>query len=158
MGTWRSLPDIARKRWCAAARDRVILSGHLPPSRPGRRIVIDGDVIDGRRGFYCALGEAINGPGGYFGMSLRAVEDCLYGGFGLEFPYTIVWRNSAQSRAVLDASALRECLHEEREPLDVEVHEEGGIPVDGRTLFDEILALLMCVSEQRDGALKVTLL
>ncbi|WP_327590963.1 barstar family protein [Nonomuraea sp. NBC_00507] len=27
--------------------------------------------------FYLAMGEAINGPGGYFGRNLDALDDCL---------------------------------------------------------------------------------
>ncbi|WP_410652226.1 barstar family protein [Amycolatopsis sp. cmx-4-54] len=33
-------------------------------------------------GFYRAIGEPIDGPGGYFGWNLGALEDCLHGDFG----------------------------------------------------------------------------
>ncbi|GAB3899118.1 hypothetical protein GCM10029964_084580 [Kibdelosporangium lantanae] len=49
-------------------------------------------------GFYCAIGEAINGPGGYFGWNLSALDDCLRGGFGAQAPFRLVWHNSAVAR------------------------------------------------------------
>lgn len=33
-----------------------------------------------------SIGEAINGPGGYFGWNLDALHDCLRGGFGALTP------------------------------------------------------------------------
>ncbi len=49
-------------------------------------------------GFYCAIGEAINGPGGYFGWNLDALADCLGGGFGAQAPLRLVWHDSAVAR------------------------------------------------------------
>lgn len=40
-------------------------------------ISIDGGEILTTDSFYCALGEAINGPGGYFGSNLDALAKCL---------------------------------------------------------------------------------
>ncbi|MEU0544614.1 barstar family protein [Nocardia sp. NPDC005978] len=50
-----------------------------------------GDAVTDIDGFYCALGEAINGPGGYFGWNLDALADCLCGGFGATWPFTLRW-------------------------------------------------------------------
>src|SRR5262245_12196182 len=64
--------------------------------------VIDGEKIHDLNDLYRALGEAINGPGGYFGSNLDALDDCLYGGFGTpKGGFVIEWRNSATSRARL---------------------------------------------------------
>lgn len=35
------------------------------------------------------------GPGGYFGWTLDAVNDCLRGGWGAATPFTLVWNDSA---------------------------------------------------------------
>ncbi|MFW5437318.1 hypothetical protein [Paenibacillus apiarius] len=36
--------------------------------------------------FFCALGESINGPGGYFGFDFNSLIDCLHGGYGAVSP------------------------------------------------------------------------
>lgn len=51
--------------------------------------------------FYCAIGEAVNGPGGYFGWNLAALDDCLFGGWGATAPFTLHWEYSAEARARL---------------------------------------------------------
>lgn len=45
-----------------------------------------------------ALGEAVNGPGGYFGGCLAALDDCLRGTFGYTAPATLLWRDAATAR------------------------------------------------------------
>ncbi|MGG0757014.1 barstar family protein [Brevibacillus laterosporus] len=42
--------------------------------------------------FFCAIGEAVNGPGGYYGFDINSLIDCLQGGFGATSPYTLVWK------------------------------------------------------------------
>ncbi|MFB6367251.1 barstar family protein [Paenibacillus elgii] len=39
--------------------------------------------------FYCALGEAMNGPGGYYGSCLDSLYDCICGGFGATPPFVL---------------------------------------------------------------------
>ncbi|OJF15432.1 hypothetical protein BG844_04815 [Couchioplanes caeruleus subsp. caeruleus] len=55
---------------------------------------LDGQFVTDIEGFYCAIGEAINGPGGYFGWNLDALADCLRGKFGARAPFRLVWHNS----------------------------------------------------------------
>ncbi|WP_443729317.1 barstar family protein [Streptoalloteichus tenebrarius] len=43
---------------------------------------MDGRNITVRGGLYCAPGETLRGPGGYFGSTLDAFKDCLSGGSG----------------------------------------------------------------------------
>lgn len=43
---------------------------------------IDGSQVNNLEDFYRLLGEAVNGPDGYFGTNLNALNDCLRGGFG----------------------------------------------------------------------------
>ncbi|MGW0802654.1 barstar family protein [Nonomuraea sp. NPDC002799] len=47
------------------------------------------------------MGEAINGPGGYFGRNLDALDDCLRGGFGARAPFTLFWSDSHVARQSL---------------------------------------------------------
>ncbi|MGW2403259.1 barstar family protein [Streptomyces sp. NPDC001739] len=76
---------------------------------------MDGRHIVDEDSFYCALGEAINGPGGYFGWNLDAVDDCLRGRWGATPPFTLEWQHSTDARAHL--------------ALLLEIFEERGIEV-----------------------------
>lgn len=52
--------------------------------------------------FYVQIGEAINGPNGYFGSNLDAFWECLHGGYGTpDGDYTIRWLQSDDSRRSL---------------------------------------------------------
>ncbi|MFI9275172.1 barstar family protein [Kitasatospora sp. NPDC052896] len=63
---------------------------------------LDGSRVADRGGLYAALGEAVNGPGGYYGRNLDALADCLRGGFGPEPPFTLVWHTFATARRAPD--------------------------------------------------------
>ncbi|MFC8917362.1 barstar family protein [Streptomyces sp. NPDC057116] len=82
-------------------------------------------VIEGRRvtalaGFWQVVGEAVNGPGGYFGRNLDAFADCLSGGFGTpeDGDFVIEWRDHQLSRRSLGAAVFDELVEimEERAP------------------------------------------
>ena len=92
LNQWCSLDISSRKLWLDSASERFFRQrdGFTPSTEPGREVIIDGSIIDNRLGFYCAVGEAVNGPGGYFGKSMQSFDDCLFAGFGLEYPYTLV--------------------------------------------------------------------
>ncbi|MGW5848765.1 barstar family protein [Streptomyces sp. NPDC055254] len=55
---------------------------------------LDGANIRDLASFYCAIGEAMNGPGGYYGANLAALDDCLFGGSGPAAPFRLRWHNS----------------------------------------------------------------
>lgn len=62
--------------------------------------VLDGTQVRTLEDFWRLMGEAINGPGGYFGRNLDAFADCLSGGFGQpdDDDYTVEWRDHEASR------------------------------------------------------------
>ncbi|WP_327069989.1 barstar family protein [Kitasatospora sp. NBC_01302] len=62
---------------------------------------IDGGVIYNKASFYCALGEAVNGPGGYFGSNIDAVADCLSASRESMANFQLTWDRSALSRELL---------------------------------------------------------
>lgn len=62
------------------------------------KIQIDGNEFHNLDSFFCALGEQINGPGGYFGRNLIAMEDCLRGDFGVESISELTWINHQRSK------------------------------------------------------------
>jgi len=73
----------------------------------------------------------VNGPGGYFGGCLAALDDCLRGTFGYTAPATLLWRHAATAR-----EHLSETLTPDGQPYN---------------LFAEILDVL------REGGMNITL-
>ncbi|WP_393062148.1 barstar family protein [Streptomyces sp. LN549] len=65
--------------------------------------VIDGSEVTGPERFWDVIGEAVNGPGGYFGRNLDAFADCLSGGMGTpdDGDFVIEWRDHALSARAL---------------------------------------------------------
>ncbi|MGO4649915.1 barstar family protein [Nocardia sp. 2YAB30] len=106
---WRSLGPAARRAWLSVALRR---RSHppRPDDPPGARYELDGrDIVD-EDSFYCAIGEAVNGPGGYFGWNLDALDDCMCGGFCATPPFTIMARaprDREAERSTLRAAADR---------------------------------------------------
>lgn len=65
--------------------------------------VIEGAEVTGLDSFFEAVGEAVNGPGGYFGRNLDSLADCLSGGFGTpdDGDFVMEWRDHELSRRAL---------------------------------------------------------
>ncbi|MFD9791410.1 barstar family protein [Streptomyces sp. NPDC059070] len=95
-GLWEDLDAAGRRAWLSVALwSRDYQRRQRPEdAAPGAVFTLDGRRAVDITGVYCALGEAVNGPGGYFGWNLAAVDDCLGGGFGAEPPFTLEWLHS----------------------------------------------------------------
>jgi barstar (barnase inhibitor) len=89
---WAQLPVGRREGWLEVVslyRPRNPGAGNL---NPGRKVVsLDGRYITDLASFFCAIGEAANGPGGYFGSNLIALAECARGGFGVDPRFTLRW-------------------------------------------------------------------
>lgn len=144
-GSWIPLNTKARKAWLNDAHDRFFLSvRHRTTSIPGKHAAsLDGRETDCLLGFFCALGESVNGPGGYFGRGMRGFCDCLYGGFGLDRPYTVTWAHSESARRMLGPNALVEylaSLHMVTDSGRLWYEETLSLAESGRrSLFDEVV-------------------
>lgn len=90
-----------------------------------------GDITD-EPGLYLALGEAVNGPGGYFGGCLDALVDCLRGNFGYTAPATLLWRDAATAREHLSRVLAPEGEQYDLVALVLEVLTDGGMHVTFR--------------------------
>lgn len=89
---WSSLSFHGRRAWLRAVSARS--SRHSSPQRDTRHhYTLDSASIIDYPGIFLALGEAINGPCGYYGSNLDSVEDCLTGGYGPIPPFTLEWRS-----------------------------------------------------------------
>jgi len=118
---WRLLPShYARKR----RLDKVFRAQRFRPKPEDRRnltVTLDGAWITDVPSFWLSLGEAINGPYGYFGWNLAALNDCLRGRFGALPPLTIHLTHYEKVREALDCRAwIRYHAEKVRDYLDDE--------------------------------------
>ena len=112
-GRWRPLSRAQREQWLIAACNRHFKKLRRrqgwKDAEAGTVFVIDGAAIVDHPALLCALGEAINGPGGYFGgMKSLSLQDCLFGSFGVTLPFVLRIENMDACRAHLDGLALAE--------------------------------------------------
>ncbi|SDM84479.1 barstar family protein [Streptomyces wuyuanensis] len=112
-GAWARLGARQREVWLELVRERGCLLTHEPPPA-GRAYELDGRNVTDEPGLFLALGEAVNGPGGYFGGCVDALVDCLHGGFGHTAPATLLWRDIATAR-----EHLSRLLSPDGEPYDL---------------------------------------
>jgi hypothetical protein len=125
LDAWVGLDTRRRGAWLDLVRERACLRAHR--DRPaGHAYELDGRHITDEPGLYLALGEAVNGPGGYFGGCLDAVDDCLGGTFGYTAPGTLLWRDAAIAREHLSRT-----LTPEGRPYDL-FAEALDVLVEGR--------------------------
>lgn len=101
-GEWRRHPVEAHESWLHVVQSTWFATGH-EAGRYGtdRAVVIDGLEMPRESSFFCALGEAVNGPGGYFGSNPAALDDCLMSSRLPSNPLQLTWRNFAASREQL---------------------------------------------------------
>lgn len=113
VNAWADLDTRRRGAWHVLVRERGCRLSH--DARPGGHTYeLDGRHVTDEPGLYLALGEAVNGPGGYFGGCLAALDDCLGGTFGYTAPATLVWRDAAIAR-----QHLSRALAPDGEPYDL---------------------------------------
>ncbi|WP_408005268.1 barstar family protein [Saccharothrix espanaensis] len=119
-GEWLGLPPAHQDTWLAVAQNSWYHATRDTPTRDAVRrevggvVHLDGAAITTNTAFYCALGEAVHGPGGHCGASLDALAECLSDGSAPP-PAEIVWREFAASRASLDGIYLELILEALRE-------------------------------------------
>ncbi|MFD3554377.1 barstar family protein [Streptomyces goshikiensis] len=97
-GMWHELAADRRAWLSVALWSRTYQSQGKADAPAGHVFTLDGRQIVDMDSFYCAIGEAVNGPGGYFGWNLDALDDCLSGGWGATPPFTLHWESSAEAR------------------------------------------------------------
>ncbi|WP_434659637.1 barstar family protein [Paenibacillus polymyxa] len=91
---WQGFSNEERSGWLNVTRIHSASNHFARPDKRGEVYTLDGEHIFDFTTFFIALGEAINGPGGYFGFSLDSISDCLCGSFGAVGPFTIHWKNA----------------------------------------------------------------
>ncbi|MGW2476325.1 barstar family protein [Streptomyces sp. NPDC001665] len=112
--------------------------------------VIEGSRVTGLDSFWAVVGEAVNGPGGYFGRNLDAFADCLSGGMGApdDGDFVFEWRDHAVSALALGhaetARHLDRLAARAHESNRSRLCEEGAQAAAGRgpTLFDRLVEII----------------
>jgi Barstar (barnase inhibitor) len=127
-GAWAALDTRRRGAWLDLVRCRGCRRARR--DRPaGHAYELDGRHITDEPGLYLALGEAVNGPGGYFGGCLDAVDDCLRGTFGYTAPATLLWRDAATAREHLSRTLAADGRPRDLFAEVLDVLAEGGMRV-----------------------------
>lgn len=108
---WRTRPDRVnqwavygpegRQEWLDIVSRAIGRGSSRVDRSPGHVYRLDGSHVTDECSFYLALGEAINGPGGYFGRNFSALDDCLAGRFGARTPFTLIWGDAHVARQSL---------------------------------------------------------
>ncbi|MFJ9738818.1 barstar family protein [Streptomyces sp. NPDC101166] len=127
-GAWAAADTRQRGAWLDLVRERGCRLKHQD-RQAGHAYELDGRHITDEPSLYLALGEAVNGPGGYFGGCLDALVDCLRGNFGYTAPATLVWRDAATARDHLSRVLAPDGDHYDLVALVIEVLTEGGMQV-----------------------------
>ncbi|WP_433401925.1 barstar family protein [Streptomyces sp. CA-146814] len=96
-GVWGGLDTRLRNAWLDLVRERAC-RGTRRDRPAGHAYELDGRHVTDEPALYLALGEAVNGPGGYFGGCPAALDDCLGGAFGYTAPASLLWREAATAR------------------------------------------------------------
>lgn len=122
--------------------------------------VIEGREVTGLDRFWQVIGEAVNGPGGYFGTNLDAFADCLSGGYGTpeDGDFVIEWRDHEVSRRALgyDETVRRlderlQRAHPSNRPA-VQAERDRAAAGEGPTVFDWLVDI---IEAQAPGRLRL---
>ncbi|WP_033403862.1 barstar family protein [Paenibacillus fonticola] len=101
---WSSLSEDERRAWLKVVTNYNINKSNCYETE---EIIfhLDGTYVTDYPSFFCALGEAINGPGGYYGFDVCSLIDCVHGGFGATAPFTLIWKNHLVAEKCLDTNS-----------------------------------------------------
>ncbi|MFD6529104.1 barstar family protein [Streptomyces sp. NPDC060184] len=129
-GLWQGLSTAGQWAWLSVALCSHAWRRQGKPDAPeGRTVTLDGRYTVDRNSFWCAIGEAVNGPGGYFGWNLDALIDCLRGRWGAAPGFTVDWVNSADARARLTQPVPSGDREATLFDVILEIFEERGVTV-----------------------------
>lgn len=102
-GEWCRGPVSYQSAWLHVVQNSWFASNRRATRYgPNEVAYLEGAQISTKPGFFCALGEAVNGPGGYFGSNLDAVADCISSSVSDGFPPKVIWGNFQASQEFLD--------------------------------------------------------
>jgi len=104
-GAWVALPIGEREGWLEVARIAAFRVSRTSYPTLGVEHQIDGSHIGDLASFFCAVGEALAGPGGHCGSSFADLADCVrYSPRTVARP-RVVWRDMAVAEKALGGPA-----------------------------------------------------
>ncbi|MEV0597569.1 barstar family protein [Nonomuraea cavernae] len=108
---WSQYPRNSHASWLHVVQTAWFESGHSA-IRYGMEdtVAINGGTISSTADFYCAIGEAVNGAGGYFGSSLDSLADCLSSSWESRTSFRIIWNDSSVSCEFLEEEFVMSVL------------------------------------------------
>ncbi|WP_146132487.1 barstar family protein [Streptomyces solincola] len=123
-GEWAQQSAYRHIAWLHVVQNAWFATGHRAARYGSADVVLlDGSRMPTTASFYVALGEAVNGAGGYFGSNLDALADCLSSDCGQGNLKRIVWREARISRRLLPSGfpeAAADVLREYGVQVDME--------------------------------------
>ncbi len=143
---WATLNDEDRKAWL-----NVVMKYHFGYKRSyydpyenisGETYYLDGRNITTFESFFCALGEAINGPGGYYGFDESNILDCLTGGFRVCHPFKLVWKNSTVALMNLTKQEWENQIKREKERYS-RIFEDYPDSKPNQSFFSKIIVIFL---------------
>jgi len=114
---WTTLNAAGRHAWLHVTRNHSRWDKRrldLNSAAQDRVYEIDGSLIVDETSFYIALGEALIGPGGYFGAGLDGLNDCLNDYFSMAPALNITLLNSTNITTLPAVSRILDFLHKKR--------------------------------------------
>lgn len=148
---WRQSAPTTKNEWAHDDEDRrrdwlkVVSLYHDSHAMISNQDVVpnvfemDGTFITDYASFFCAIGEAICGVGGYFGKNIYSLIDCTYGGYGAISPFTLMWYNSEIAKNSLDQQAWNNEIEAVRqENIDIP-KEDFFVEIGDRPLMDALI-------------------
>ncbi|MBL7498718.1 barstar family protein [Frankia sp. CNm7] len=115
-GEWLQWPASHHGAWLHVVQNAWFASNHRAVRYGADDVVhLDGAQISTKPGFFCALGEAVNGPGGYFGSNLDAMADCISSSFREGSQMKIVWQDFRMSQESLGRAFVDSVMEVMRE-------------------------------------------
>ncbi|KZE73732.1 ribonuclease inhibitor [Paenibacillus elgii] len=120
---WAILDVPGRRAWLKAVKNYNLTQQGCNRNNEKENFFLDGTYVTDYPSFFCAMGEAINGPRGYFGFDLPSLNDCLCGGFGTTGPFTLTWKNYGVAQKYLDKHSWRKQVNYRRRFINKLVYE-----------------------------------
>ncbi|WP_145050035.1 barstar family protein [Paenibacillus xylanexedens] len=147
LNQWATYDENGRRAWLSVVKSHnnmnitteIVEKTNDINEDQAKTFQMDGTYMTSYASFFCALGEAMNGPGGYYGSDFNSFIDCTYGGFGAIAPFTLKWANHQVARSYLDNNAWHreiDWLRAENERLG---EEDFEVEIGNRPLYEAII-------------------
>ncbi len=134
-GEWIKLSLAHRRGWIDVVR--IHASTNLRSYMWQPVVLMDGAHVSDRSSFYCALGESMDGPGGYFGADLDGLADCLREFLTIHKAFKLIWLDHQVAKNAMSSSCYRIYSAD-----DVSIGDcEGRMEKEDQSYFDEIIAV-----------------